>query len=104
MKIHVGDNVKRIRTQKGLTQKELAKKLKLSTQYISNIEQLPLIHLELLLQLAKVLQVPYQELLGLPYENPEQLELKEELKQIKNELKATKEIILKLFAETVIRK
>ena len=104
MKIHVGENIKRIRLQKNFTQKELAKKLKLSTQYISNIEQLPFIHLELLLQIAKILQVPYQELLGLPYENIEQIEIKEELKQIKNELKATKEIILKLFAETVIRK
>jgi transcriptional regulator with XRE-family HTH domain len=82
MKIHVGNNIKRIRLNKGLTQKELAKKLNFSTQYISNIEQLDLIHLDLLLQIAKTLQVSYSELLGLSSSPNVQSDIHDELKQI----------------------
>lgn len=35
----LGDNIRRIRLEKGLTQIELSKKLKVDRSYVSNVEQ-----------------------------------------------------------------
>lgn len=62
----VGSNIKRIREEKGMTQKELANKLKVSEPMISQYESKKTLKLETIRKIAKALGVSYNLLIE-PY-------------------------------------
>lgn len=63
--MRTGDNIKKYRKEKGLTQKNLAEKVNLSSQVISNIERnYSSVSAEDLAAIAKVLDVTPNQLLG----------------------------------------
>lgn len=61
----VSKNVKRLRTELGLTQQQLADRAHLHVQYVSKLENESLnITLDMLEKMAKALEVQAEELLG----------------------------------------
>lgn len=69
-KSHHGKNLKRIRTLKGIDLSSLAKKMNMSEQDLSSIEEKEHIEKELLIQLAKALGVPTEVLETFFNDNP----------------------------------
>ena len=59
----IGENIKRVRKEKGLTQKELAKKLNVSEPMISQYESKETLKLETLRKIAMALGVSTFDLL-----------------------------------------
>lgn len=60
----IGKNIKKIRKEKGLTQKELANKLKVSEPMISQYESKKTLKLETIRKIAKALGVSMSEIIG----------------------------------------
>lgn len=60
----IGENIKRVRKEKGLTQKELAKKLNVSEPMISQYESKETLKLETIRKIAKALDVYMSELIS----------------------------------------
>ena len=75
----IGENIKRVRKEKGLTQKELAKKLNVSEPMISQYESKETLKLETLRKIAMALGVSTFDLL-------DSKELENEFEKLENEL------------------
>lgn len=60
----IGKNIKKIRKEKGLTQKELANKLRVSEPMISQYESKETLKLETIRKIANGLDVPMSEIIG----------------------------------------
>lgn len=83
----LGVNIKRFRTAKGLTQEEMAVKLNVVRQTVSKWEKgLSVPDAQILIQIAQLLEVSVNQLLGIVEDNEAHRDLAEELVKVNEQL------------------
>ena len=93
----VGDNIRKVRKNRGLTQKELAKLLNVSESMVSQYESKETLKLETIKKVANALNISYFELLDISEttkeSNIQKITLNVEIKNIDEETKKAEKLI-----------
>ncbi len=93
----VGDNIRKIRKEKKLTQKELAKLLNVSEPMVSQYESKETLKLETIKKVANALNISYFELLDMckssETSNNQKITLDVEIRNIDEEIKKAEKLI-----------
>nr|DAF48243.1 MAG TPA: helix-turn-helix domain protein [Siphoviridae sp. ct4Z13] len=93
----VGDNIRKVRKKRGLTQKELAKLLNVSEPMVSQYESKETLKLETIKKVANALNISYFELLDISEttkeSNIQKITLNVEIKNIDEETKKAEKLI-----------
>ena len=98
-----GDNIRKVRKKRGLTQKELAKLLNVSEPMVSQYESKETLKLETIKKVANALNISYFELLDMckssETSNNQKITLDVEIRNIDEEIKKAEKLI-ELLKET----
>lgn len=93
----IGENIKKIRKEKGLTQKELAKLLNVSEPMVSQYESKETLKLETIKKIAAALGISFSELLDMDKpsgtSSNQKITLNVEIKNINEETKKAEKLI-----------
>lgn len=93
----VGDNIRKVRKKRGLTQKELAKLLNVSEPMVSQYESKETLKLETIKKVANALNISYFELLDMckssETSNNQKITLDVEIRNIDEEIKKAEKLI-----------